>query len=468
MNSALTLKIKHAKEIRVVLTILFLMVCLKYLALEYNLSVLPETPQGGYSGRASLAAGITYFTHDPSHPVYADYDITPEDSRFFIHHAEPGLAAIHSVIKFITGTSSYKRLVILQIILDSICAYLLFLTCKNLGLSQKIRYAALIMYVAFVPNYYFILAPAYNAWLFFYLVIFQFLIVSAAVRSGSFKNLALLMGAVLVLTVVAALIRSPAIMYPLFMGLLFTGVVLTQKLFGSVLKQKNDVNQPLLSMKLSMALLLTGCLAVGAMSTINYMLRGEFSPTRSTAGHQFWVGVGRHQNPYGLTESDAAVAEFYEKQTGETDTGNTMGVEYNQFLSEKALEFIREYPVLYLHYLNERVDMVLSPLFVMWINSAKDAPDSLYVYTLILRYIFNFVLVCALLLSIHSILNRPILILFVAPLLYSAFVISLVYITNVIVHVAWSAALPIVPIGLSVFGKYLAYRRHNTEETKLQ
>lgn len=461
-------KLKY-KNISILLLIILISTLLRFSLLAYNNTQHNGNPAEGqdWQARHSLAAAVSDFEFAPSHPIFhSGYDVSPEASKLVVTHGEPGLSYIHWIIKTISGTTSFNHLIILHIILDALCLYIIYFMARTLGLSQKAQYFVALFYAFNIGHISLILMPTYNVWLTFYFICISGLLLKflSLEINSKYRNHLYLYIALTLVTIGASIIRSPSLYYPIFIGLCIITLMIVRP-------SKYKFNE---YKKLTLTLIAAGISTNLALSSMNYAIRGDFSATRSTVGHTFWAGVSQRENKYGIKNGDAGAVAFYTQLTGKKNYEAGMGIEYNQVLKDKAKEYILENPIDYISDVLNRSFHLFIPNQYILLNTYNSTTNTLtdidkisgqygktsprfwkevtnkywwYPMWISLRLLLiGFLAVSFISIFIFRKAHFETLIV-LGPIFYGASVISLIYMKGVIVSSVWTASLPAVLMG---------------------
>ena len=217
-------------------------------------------------------------------------------------------------------------------------------------------------------------------------------------------------------------------------------------------------------------------------ASTNFIVRGEYSPVRSTFGHAFFTGVGQYSNPLGMRDDDAAPVEWYARETGKKDTNNGMDPAYNSWLNMRAKEFISDYPVLYGSMVLRRALRIIFPNMAFtlvtdlpsytrlprqqelvemrksmvvnngWLSLTTVVQliknDPAYVFGLVCRILLMILLPIGLFSAIWLSRARAVAVFACLPLAYGLLTLSFVYVTPPVVTGVHAAVLAVSASGL--------------------
>ena len=322
------------------------------LFLYFNLS-LDIAPGWPWGARWGLAAALSDFG------TIADYDYaSAQIPRFGGEgvvagwlYSDRGIAYPHLLIKLITGTSSWAALQVFHLAVDTLMVIPIISMAAQLG-GRRVAVFSGTIYALYLPQIWLAANPSYPTWLTFGFILSTW----AFLRFTEHKVVGLPSFAWLIcitLTVaIANEFRSVIFLYglamPLWLGLV-TGLT---KVWG---KRSPGFGRQFVS------LALVGLSTVILAGAANYTIRGDWTPVRSTLGHNFWVGVGQFDNPYGLIADDGVVTDFYVRERGVPRPISVFDTEYNDWLTDRAIQFVREYPGLYASMAARRSTRILFP-----------------------------------------------------------------------------------------------------------
>lgn len=384
-----------------------------------------------------------------------------------------GVIYLFVLAQKIFGRVSYLHIQILNLAIDALMVLPVVSIARRIA-GPGAAIAAGIAYALFLPEIQVAAAPDYNSWLTYSLIVMTWISMKVFVLPFGFfsARLWLLIGGLIVANVVANEFRSISILF----------AVAAAGWLGFVsMIERRSLTLPAWRWQQIAALLLAGTVTIFAAAETNNLVRGEFSPVRSSFGHSFWSGVGQFANPYGLIEDDGVVAEFYKRETGRTDSRNTTGVKYNAWLTKRAFKFIEEYPGLYASMVVRRALKIIFPNMaftaVADLPSFTRLPDQKrlikrrkelvakygwaswntfselisispeYVLSLIFRVILLLALPVGIFAALVMAPSKPRALMACLPLAYIIITLSGYYVTPVVITTANSATLPVAAAG---------------------
>ena len=293
-------------------------------------------------GRAALPSDVETY-----------YGTSVEQAKLAWPFMDRGLVYVHLILKWVFGQTSYLKLQILQLIIDAFMVFPIAAIGRRLG-EDKVVLSSGIFYAIFIPQIWIATMPEYNVWLTYTFIMLTWLmfVLLETCHQKALGQAVMAAISIMVVGFVGAQMRSIAVLAPLGLAGWY---------WFSQCIQHRTIRIPSSHFKITLAIIFIGIGLVVGSSLVNGLVRGETSPVRSTFGHSFWAGIGQFDNSVGVRDSDSSVAQFYTQETGISDTGNTGGVEYNTWLTNKALEFIKNNPTLYFSMVVRRGLMILFP-----------------------------------------------------------------------------------------------------------
>lgn len=320
-----------------------------------NVVVLDLPPYWGWMARMGFTSAVTSFgTTDPGPGFEQHFNFDPKTVGASWGVSDRGIIYPHLLMKALFGTTSYLMVQVLQILIDLAMLFPVMAIARSLG-GRGTAVAAGFAYAVFIPHVWNVANPDYNVWLTFGLILSTWLFIRFTVqRTGplSWPTYLSFAAAFTAIGMATNEFRSVALLVPLAMaGWLWLSEVAGARSFW--------LSRPAAGRLLVLAV--AGVAVILAASATNRLVRGDSTPVRSTLGHSFWAGVGQFPNPFGVTDDDGAVARFYQKETGRADSSNTSGLEYNEWLTQRAIRFVSENPGLYLSMVARRGLMILFP-----------------------------------------------------------------------------------------------------------
>jgi hypothetical protein len=397
-----------------------------------------------------------------------------------------GVAFPHFLAIWLFGNSSFLHLQVLQLAIDALMVLPVASIGRVIGGGAAGTIAAL-AYAVFVPQLRLAGVPSYDTWVTFGFVTCTWAVLRVwGLPSSRARNTLGWFVAVGLALLVTAQFRSAIVLYLACMAFLVAVAgAATRRLPVRHLR-------PSLLVMVS-GLLLASAIALAGNTAANVLLNGTTSPVRSTFGHAWWTGIGQFPNPYGVTNNDRSIVEFYEGATGRMDQDNTMGVAYNAWLLQRGIEFVREYPALFASMVVRRALWVALPTLPLGViadefSFASTAPpvqaaenqaltsyrqsyghfagrvrysieqDRAWLLARIIALALRVLLPLGLIGVVALSEDRVAGIVAAAPVLYIILVFSAFYGPGNLLISAWAAALPAVVTGLSLAGASLRQR----------
>jgi len=259
-----------------------------------------------------------------------------ENERYFSQiYDMPGHGILLAGIWKITKDYRYIYVQILQIIIDTLMIFLIFLICTSL-FNEKIASLASFLYAIYFPQAFLSVHPLRDCWVMFVAIAIIYLIICYH--------------------------KKPNIVNALSIGLL-TGLGTYMRpnlIFIALLISIFSIFY--LGKKNCLKLILVSSLVIAAIMSPwwirNWRIYHRFIPFSANFGHVMWAGLGVIPNKYGFVNSDEG-AENYVKNAGYEFRYGTP--EFGQVLLERALEVIKRDPIFYIRVLIHRVPVALFP-----------------------------------------------------------------------------------------------------------
>lgn len=318
--------------------------------------------------RTALAVAWSDFGRIPLGAAFErTYQISVEEALRFWPLNDRGIVYLFLLVHKLLGPVTYLKIQTINLAIDCLMILPTMSIARQIG-GPKAAIAAGIVYALFLPQIQVAAAPDYNCWLAYSMIVMTWIVFRISDSSSGFGdgNFWWLVGGLAAASVIANEFRS--------ISILFTVGAAGWLGFVSVLECRS-LRLPRWRWQQIAALILVGGVTILVAAGLNKLVRGEFSPVRSTFGHSFWSGVGQFANPFGLRENDGDVLAFYERETGLKDTSNTIGVAYNAWLAKRAVKFIKAHPGLYASMVARRAVRIIFP------NMAFSAVADLRSYT---------------------------------------------------------------------------------------
>ena len=443
-------------------------------------------PYWGLRARTALVIAWSDFGMQPLPDGFGEaFNVSPEKVLQSWLFNDRGLNFLYVFMHKIFGGVTYVHIQIFHLFMDALIVVpVMWLSNRIAG--KKGAVVSGVIYALFLPQAQMAVSPNYNSWLGDLMVIMTWLTAMLIEAKQKSKFIALLC-ALIVVNFIGNEFRSVVALFSFgaagWFWLVSIGVHRTLLL-------------PAERWTSIIALAATGVVVILLSSTSNYIVRGEYSPVRSSFGHNFFTGVGQFENPINMRDSDAAPVEWYARETGITDTNSTVDPAYNMWLNEQAKKFISDYPVLYTSMVLRRALRILFPnmaftlvtdlpsytllpsqleavemrkslvkkhgwlskkLFVQLIKN-----DPAYVFGLGWRVLLLIILPVGLLSAICLARSRAAAVFFTLPLAYSILTLSFVYVTPPVVTGIHAAVLSVSTSGLYLLFRHIKDRFKGT------
>lgn len=455
-----------------------LMFWIVILALLFRFGILAlnlhwdHQPHWGFLARTGLIVAWSDFGMQPLPSGFEDvFKITSADAMQSWFLNDRGLIFLYVLMHKIFGHVTYLHIEIFHLFIDALVVVpVMWLSNRIAGTKGAI--VSGVIYALFLPQAQMAVSPDYNSWLGGLMIVMTWLTAMLVEAKQKSKFIGLLC-ALIIVNFIGNEFRSVIALFSFgaagWFWLVSMGVHRTLLL-------------PAERWTSIVALAATGIVVLLLSSTSNYMVRGEYSPVRSTFGHNFFTGVGQFKNPINMRDSDAAPVEWYTRETGITDTNNGMDPAYNLWLNEQAKKFVSEYPVLYSSMVLRRALRIVFPNMAFtlvtdlpsytllprqrelvkmrkllvenhgWLSKKTFVQliknDPAYVFGLGIRVLLLMLLPIGLLSAICLARSRAAAIFFTLPLAYGILTLSFVYVTPPVVTGVHTAILAVSASGL--------------------
>jgi len=257
----------------------------------------------------------------------------------------PGHGILLAGIWKLTNNYRYIYVQVLQILIDSLMVFLLFLIVKDL-FGEKSAVITAFLYSIYLPQAFLSVHPLRDCWPMFIGIIVIYLIIQYFKYSGFL--LPFLAGLIIG---IGAYLRPNVVYLAIFCSIF---AVL-------YLGKKRAVRLALISSIVVIFLLLPWWVR-------NYRIYHKFIPLSANFGAALWGGLGIVSNPYGFEYSDAA-ADKYVQEMGYNYRYGTP--EFSDVLLKKTLKVIKTHPFFYLKTILYRIPKALIP-GIPWGIEPKD------------------------------------------------------------------------------------------------
>lgn len=240
---------------------------------------------------------------------------------------EPGYGMFLAVVWEITGSERWIYPRIIQVLIDVLMCYLIFIVGSRL-FNAGVGLVASLFYAAFIPQIEMTIRPYRDVWV-TYLFVTSLWYMLEMKRSGGrpWKKYLITMGVGLLAAAVCWM-RSTVLLYPIALvgGLLF-------------FSPKKEW------WKISVTLLVIFAIAYAPFLYRSNEDFGKPMATRGAFWHSFWGGIGQFKNPYGVVENDQKIFEFAKSIDPQIQFDSP---EYEQVLKKEAFELFRDHPFFYM------------------------------------------------------------------------------------------------------------------------
>ncbi len=256
----------------------------------------------------------------------------------FIAGHERGLFYLHSAFAYIFDQSKHLYVQITNLLIDSSMIFVIFYIAKKL---QNINFGLIcsFIYALFLPQIYVATQPTYDCYLTFSLLLMIFLTLKLFNEKKNYLSIFFIFFTLFIFNE----FRSVTAFY---------GIFSTLFLFF-ILKTPTEKRKLFFFFSVSV-------LAFVLSSSINYKLRGEFQPIRSSAGHQFFSGLSQFDISGIGPGGDSASSRYYEEKAGKKPD-HVMSDAYNDFLEKEAVKYVTDNPVIYLRICLHRIVKIIFP-----------------------------------------------------------------------------------------------------------
>ena len=265
-----------------------------------------------------------------------DYSAPTEEHLVPLYNDEGGYGLLLAVLWKITGSQRWWYIRVLQILLDIVMCWLVFLIGRR-SFGERVGLLASFMYACFIPGIELAVRPHRDIWVTFLFIFTVYQVVS--LPQG--RTMLWRMLAIGIATGLISWMRSTVILFVVLMiPLLF-------------------LTRPRKELARSSVFLLTGfVLTFSPLIIRNYVVFDKFMATRGVFWHSFWAGVGQTPNPYNLRDDDETVIRFARSldSTAVYETDH-----YEQVLKREAFRFIGDHPWWYVGSVMKRAAVFVFP-----------------------------------------------------------------------------------------------------------
>jgi 4-amino-4-deoxy-L-arabinose transferase-like glycosyltransferase len=239
-----------------------------------------------------------------------------------LYNDEGGYGFLLAVIWKVTGAKRWWYIRVLQLVLDVIMCWLIYLTGKKV-FGEKIGLFAALMYACFIPGIELVVRPHRDIWVTFLFITSVYQLVSLTEnRTALWRMLS-----IGVATGIVAWMRSTVLLYV---------ILLIPVLF--ITRQRNE------ALRFSILLVAGFVLTFSPLIVRNFVVFNKVMATRGVFWHSFWAGVGQTPNPYNVRDDDDTIVRFAQSIDSTAELGTD---HYEKVLKQKATELIRVHPLWY-------------------------------------------------------------------------------------------------------------------------
>jgi hypothetical protein len=239
-----------------------------------------------------------------------------------LYNDEGGYGFLLAMIWKVSGAKRWWYIRVLQIILDVLMCWLVYMTGKKM-FGEKVGLLAALSYACFIPGIELVVRPHRDIW-----VTFLFITtVSQLTSLNNGKNTGWKMLSIGIATGVVAWMRSTVLLF---------AILLIPVLF--ITRRREE------ALRFSLLLFTGFVLSFSPLIVRNYVVFDKFMATRGAFWHSFWAGVGQTPNPYNVSDDDDAIVRFAQSldSTARLDTDH-----YEVVLKQEATKLVREHPLWY-------------------------------------------------------------------------------------------------------------------------
>ncbi|MFZ1080501.1 MAG: glycosyltransferase family 39 protein [Candidatus Kryptoniota bacterium] len=255
---------------------------------------------------------------------------------------EPGYGIFLAALWEITGSERWIYPRIIQILIDVLMCYIIFVVASQL-FSTKVGIAASLFYAIFIPQIEMTIRPYRDVWVTYLFVVSIWYMLTMKRSSSKPWKLYFETASVGLFAATVCWMRSTVLIYPLALaGGLF---LITQK------RQW---------WRFSAVLLIVFVIAYAPFVYRSNETFGKPMATRGAFWHSFWGGIGQFKNPYGVVEDDKKIFDFAKSIDPQVEFDTP---EYEQVLKKKAFELLRDHPLFYVATVVRRAVVIAFPRF---------------------------------------------------------------------------------------------------------
>jgi hypothetical protein len=466
---------------KLIFVILF-SIAIRTIYLIYNIYIVELDPYWQWQARQAILIALSEFGNLQISPdIEKYYRTTLDESMSAWHLNERGLVVLYFLVKKILGFVNYPAIQIIHLFVDVLMTFFVFSIGRQLG-GDKVAFYSGLTYALFVPQIFMMANPAYDFWLTCAFVASAWAIISVVSRSDDnlrHRSTAGFIIAAGIFIYIGYEFRATLVFYGIALALWY--------LFVETVDNR--------SLRLSTAvwgrfsaMAAAGIAVIVVCSSVNFMVRDQFSPVRTTLGHHFWNGVGQFENTFGLIDDDGSVVKFYERESGNATPPNVLDFKYNRWLVKRASQFVVGDPASYLSMVVRRAGWIFFPYKMPFevvadynshsgTSQQKDLIskrvllfnqhgrfsietittilflDPGYMISAMMRIIFAVALFIGYLWCFILPGGRRLAAIGILPVVYTAVTLAPIYATPVVIASAHAAAVPVAVLGWSKFAE---------------
>lgn len=269
---------------------------------------------------------------------------------------EPGYSMLLAATWKLFGSKRWIYVRILQVLLDCVMVYLVYLIGRR-AWNERTGLIAAGLYAVFIPQIELAVRPHRDAWVTFAYIVSVYILLKMLENEHRKKDLQAVVGLALILAATAWM-RSTIVAY---VGVCALAFFLLRPFRKALL--------------LSAVLISLFFVILSPLALRNYELFGRLMITRGAVWHSFWAGVGQFPNPYGMKENDEYIAQYFEERHPGIRYGRP---EYEEALKGEAMKFLRDHPVWYAGTILKRALVILAPKIgrALFFQPSSDKPTT--------------------------------------------------------------------------------------------
>ncbi len=253
---------------------------------------------------------------------------------------EPGYGIFLAAIWKITGSERWIYPRLIQIFIDVLMCYLIFIVGSQL-FNARVGIVASLFYALFVPQIEMAIRPYRDAWVTYLFVTSMWYMLEMKHGGAKPWKKHLYTAGLGLLAAAVCWMRSTVLLYP---------VALCVALY--FLSSRREW------WKLSATLIVIFALAYAPFIYRSNQNFGKPMATRGAFWHSFWGGIGQFNNPYRVVENDQKIFEFAKSLDPQVQFDSPG---YEQVLKTKAFELFRDHPFFYMSTVVRRAIVIAFP-----------------------------------------------------------------------------------------------------------